>query len=143
MYGNITNLFVAMVNRNAHAITIAKRANDIRIGSFAFWPDHHALADGKTAGTVNNADRRLRLGGLGNGKRDLGVQILRLAITKLVKRSFKRAQSRVICQQRRTAIPSSTQEPANIANRGIAITRLMPRKINTISCAKMRLNKPK
>jgi hypothetical protein len=91
MHGNITNLFMAMVNRNAHAIAIAKRANHIRIGGFTLWPDHHALANGKAAGTVNNADWRLRLGGLGIGKRGLGVQILRLAITKLVKRSFKRA----------------------------------------------------
>ena len=43
MHGNITNLFMAMVNRNAHAITIAKRANHIRIGGFTLWPQNPTL----------------------------------------------------------------------------------------------------
>ena len=91
MHGNMTNLFMPMVNRNAYSITIAKRADNIRIGSFSLWPDHNGLADSKAAGTINDAYWRLRHGGRGDGKRGFGVHVLRLPITKPVKRSLKRA----------------------------------------------------
>lgn len=51
----MTNLFMTAVNRNAHSITLAERANKIRIGDFAFEPDHNSLASGKAAGTINDA----------------------------------------------------------------------------------------